>query len=315
VAANSYLWGDFLTFGFSQQAAADYGTYATASTGLHCKPVHFPAPGSPLIKTEHSNGHRFLKTSEVALGVDNFTLPLDGAVPKANTAFGYLLETIFDELTGDVYTIATGDSKSVSLAIIDNLDDGKAWTGTGGKLSNLTISVKPNEYLMFSGTLVGTKPERNQDAPTITYSDAGTTNYYTFDECSFTIGGAPFGVDSFECAITTNLFDDETNSHEIGSTYRKRLVVGRPEVIITIDRVITATALFDVKEALTNQALVFTATEGGRTLIITAAKCKIVTWETANADTLGQEHIVLEAMWESADPDDDFSITYDVTPT
>ena len=308
MASNPYGWGEYVELGLAKEAT--YGEYVSATAGLRIKPTHFSALGPVMIETGHASGHLMDKSDEIARGINDWELSIEGAVPKNSAAFGYLLETIFDELTTDKYTIGNEDTVSLSIALIDNLDDGKAWTGVGAKLRDLKLSVSANDWLMFSGTLVGTDALRAETAPVLVYPDAlaGESEYYTFDDCS----EATYNLHSFEVNIASGIHDGESDSHEISSEYRVRLAIGKREITGTLDRVETETVLFDTLDGVTDFALDFAAAAGARTLEIMMAKSRIMKWTSTNVAELFHESVDYKAFWSSADPDADFFVKYTI---
>jgi hypothetical protein len=301
------------TFAFAPETAYNEAWGSPSLIGLYLdKPPEF-VPNVDTIKEKHLTGRPELDLTDIAQGIKNYTLKIEGKIPKE--AFGYLLLNLLGKVTTTAvatyykheFVPSVGTPPSLKIQIRNPLDaDNYEWRLQGAIVKTLELTLAQNQFVKFSIDFVGgsfAKHTTLSAAPSVSIPSAVNPFYLWNSNADIELNAADTKVSSMTMTFESMLTDDIDDSYEFGSAERIRLERAAGEdafkVRGNIKRILQGTEGYTVWNAFTTSTisvLFFDPTASDYYIDVDFAKAKILKLtHTPRGSDLFEETMEFEA--------------------
>lgn len=245
-------YGRDATLAFAKETTYNEAWGSPTLVGLYVDKVDF-VPNIDILREAHISARPELSISDVAQGIQNYTLKVDGRVPKE--AFGFLLLSLFGKVTtpapsGGFYTHtfvpSTTTPASLKIEYRQPLNSVQSrWQLRGAKVKTLEIIANQNDFIKYSIDFIGgafAQADSIGSAPTVPVPASGDVFYNWNHSPTLSIGTVTAGITSLSFTFESVLADDVTDSYEVttsgSETQRVRLERASTEEAFKIKAVI-----------------------------------------------------------------------------
>lgn len=260
-------YGRNVTFAFAKETAYNEAWGSPTLTALYLDKAPEFIPKIETIRAPHLYGRPELNTADIIQGIKNYTLRIDGTIPKES--FGFLLLSLFGAVTTTfgtpwythIFVPSVTTPASLKLQVRMPLTaDNDEWRLSGAIVKSATFDFKQNDFLRFSIDFVGgtfAKHTTVSTATAVLVPAAGNPCFNWNSTPTITMATVALTPSSFSLTFENTLADDMDDSYVFGSAERTRLERAATEdcfkVKGSIKRIWQAVTQYTAWAAFTNQ--------------------------------------------------------------